>query len=183
MGTAETSNMLTTKVLFAACALFVVAHATDIYAANWEGTDCSGTAAESSKFTLDQCTNGGTSKPYSKFSLSGSTYTIKVYASTDTTCTGNSVTVSGAADACLTLNAGSIYAKVLSGSTHLSGAAATEDCTSGTCVAATTQPTSDATQAPTTFAPTSGSGSGNSACHVSIGIMSVFLGLVAHWIA
>merc|ERR1711865_85919 len=158
MGTAKSSNMFT-KVLFAACALFVVAHATDIYAANWQGADCSGTAASSGKFTLDQCTNGGTA--YFKFSLSGSTYTIKIYAGTDPTCAGNSVTVSGAADACLTLFAGTVYAKVLSGSAHLSGAAATEDCTSGTCVAAT----------------------GNSARHVSIGIMSVFLGLVAHWIA
>merc|ERR1711957_399869 len=155
--TAEASNMFT-KVLFAACALFVVAHATDIYSASWEGTDCSGTAVHSAKGTLDQCFNGGTA--YFKTSLSGSTYTINVYASTDTTCTTPALTVSGAADACLLL-AGSSYVKVLSGSTYLSGAAANQDCTSGTCVTDT----------------------GNSACHVSIGIMSVFLGLVAHWIA
>ena len=97
----------------------------------WHGADCSGTA-ESAKFTLDQCTNGGSS--YSKFSLSGSTYTINIYAGTDTTCTGNSVTVSGAADACLTFAGAPVYVKVLSGSAHLSGAATSEDCTSGTCV-------------------------------------------------
>merc|ERR1711865_558083 len=155
MGRFQHQNMFT-KVLFAACALFVVAHATDIYAASWQTADCSGTAAESSKSTLDLCFNGGTS--YSKFSLNGSTYTFEIYAATDTTCTTPTATLSGAADACIP--AGSLSFKVLSGSTYLSGATATEDCTSGTC------------------GPT-----GNSACHVSIGIMSVFLGLVAHWIA
>merc|ERR1712166_384019 len=147
-----------TKVLFAACALFVVAHATDIYVATWQGTDCSGTAARSWKSTLDQCFNGSTAYNF-KTSLSGSTYTMNAYGATDTICWVPALTVSGAADACLTFAGKGL--KVLSGSTYLSGAATTEDCTSWTCVAAT----------------------GNSACHVSIGIMSVCLGLVAHWIA
>merc|ERR1712166_1158913 len=142
------------KVLFA-CALFVVAHATDVYVANWEQTDCSGTSA-SAKFTLDLCTNG--ESVYFKTSLNGSTYTTNAYASTDTTCATPAITAVGAADSCLTFSEKGL--KVLSGSAHLSGAATTQDCTSGSCVA-----------------------TGNSACHVSIGIMSVFLGLVAHWIA
>merc|ERR1712166_867909 len=147
-----------TKVLFAACALFVVAHATDIYVATWQGTDCSGTAARSWKSTLDRCFNGGLPTLF-KTTLSGSTYTMNAYGVNDTLCWVPAVTASGAADACLTFAGKGL--KVLSGSAHLSGAATTGDCTSGTCVADT----------------------GNSACHVSIGIMSVFLGLVAHWIA
>ena len=76
--TAESSTMFT-KVLFAACALFVVAHATDIYAANWQGPDCVGTA-ESVKFTLDQCTNGGYGDygAYFKCSLTTMTMTTTV---------------------------------------------------------------------------------------------------------
>ena len=122
------------KILFAACALFVVAHATDAYFAVYGDTDttCAGTATVAYKVTLDQCTNTG-SPMRGKWSLSGSTYTWNIYGSSDPTCANTpSVTVSGAADTCVT---GTVVTKFLPTATGYGSAANSADCTSGTCTA------------------------------------------------
>ena len=146
-------TIMLNKILFAACALFVVAHATDIYVASYAGTDttCTSTIV-AQKVTLDQCTNTG-SPMRSKWSLSGSTYTWNGYGTTDTTCAATpSITISGAADTCVT---GTVGTKFFPTATdYVSGAANSADCTSGTCTLV----------------------SGNSACKCS-SVMSVLLSM------
>ena len=99
-----------TKVLFVACALFVVAQATDIYVAAWSSdyvdATCTGTAKDSMKFTLDQCTKAQ-NNVYFKVSVSGSNSsvttdtTVSAYATADTTCTTARITASWAVGTCV----------------------------------------------------------------------------------
>lgn len=140
------------KILFAACALFVVAHATDIYVATWAGcnsavsagcvADCSGTAASSWKYTLDQCTKGMNGL-YEKYSLSGSTYT-QIRSQTDSTCSTSDVTITAAANTCVALRGASAHIKIATGTTYLSASYGPWDCTSGTCRTQTSAPTNTA---------------------------------------
>jgi len=143
-------KIMFTKVLFAACALFAVADAGKIFTARWEySATCNGSATESSKILLDTCYRGtAPSFAYQKITAVGSTYTYVNY-DTDQTCTNstcpNCFTTSGAADTCLAV--GDDYGNFLPMATnYLSGAIATQDCTSGTCY---TNPTTAPTTAPT----------------------------------
>ena len=143
-----------TKVVFAACALFAVADAITpgrIFAGQWArdeySTTCAGNATKSAQITLDICYRGtAPSFAYEKITLSGSTYTYANYGS-DSTCTTSTLTASGAADTCIMIVSGSAYGKFFPMATgYLSGALATQDCTSGTCH---TNPTTAPTTAPT----------------------------------
>ena len=123
------------KILFAVCAIFVLAHATDIYIAGYGETDttCAGIVVLAMKYTLDQCTTSSTSSK-TKISLSGSTYTYDIYGTTDTTCAIPLITVSSAADTRVTIAANTQYGVFLPNATgYVSGAASSADCTSGTC--------------------------------------------------
>ena len=139
------------KLLLAtAFALLAVASATDVYTAGYSSADCSGNPDSSSKATLDLCSFYD--PDYRKVTLSGSTYSLAGY--TDSSCTTSGTNLSpnpvtaGAADACaqFTFSGTARSAKVLSASDYASGAAATRDCTSGTCT--TTSTNSAGTRSP-----------------------------------
>merc|ERR1712086_199969 len=163
-----------------------VASATDVYASIYAGnasTPCTGVQTNF-KITLGKCylNSAGPVLPmyYAKATLSGTTYSFAFY--TDPSCAtsvGGDTTT--AADTCTDAQTGStpISLKFSSGSVYPPLTSIfNNDCTSGTCTAgATDAPTPGATDAPTPGATS------NSAGHVSVGIISACLAIMAQWVA
>merc|ERR1711865_290569 len=159
-------NKMASKLLVIAFALLAVANAADIYSSSYDGLTCAGTATSTSKITLDKCYNngdGGYEKVY--HSATSGTYTFTTFG-TDTTCTTSTSGLIAAIDTCVETGAtASSPTATGSGkfqSSYTSGALATYDCTSGTCVAASAS---------------------NSASHVTVGTLVVLTGLVVNLFA
>ena len=135
------SVMSTTSLLFAACALLAVAHATDYYVDLWtSSTDCSGTIYASSLIRADQSnelcyqsnagsiyglSNAGT---YHRLRTSGGPTLYELcYYGTSTTCSSDVLCGSGLADACVALGTSS-YKVHASASSFTTSATNKYDC-------------------------------------------------------
>merc|ERR1712166_1462385 len=166
MGKNHRSNM--TKFLLAAATLafLAVASATDVYASTYVGAGCTGSPTNF-KITIGKCYLNSLdpdSPYYARVGLSGTTYEYNAYSNADcSTKVGDDTTT--AVDTCkdATLGDTDFSLKFLSGSAYASGSASNNDCTSGTCIV-------EATAAPTPS---------NSAGHVSVGILSACLAVMA----
>ena len=169
------------KLLLAATfALLAVASATDVYTAAYSSSGCSGYTA-SSKLTLDLCFGTGQDY-YAKLTLSESTYSYTMYANSSCSTTYSSASpnpVTGAADGCgnTTVDYSSVSFKVLSGSAYASSATAYWDCTSGACTSSNSAGKRSPVPLPCALSHAFVS------AHVSVGILSACLAVMALWIA
>merc|ERR1712086_213596 len=161
------------KYLLLTLGLLALASATDVFISTYgQDSDCSGAASLSDKVTLDKCTSDKPLHEYSKITLSAATYTYQEY--TDSDCSTptqiwyngedvDSTPVTGTAGEC-TSGKGNTW--TFTTGPDYPSAANTNDCTG------------------TSGCPTyTGQSATNSASHASVGIFSVFLGLLVHWIA
>merc|ERR1712166_1548228 len=183
MGKTHRSNMAKFLLAAATLAFLAVASATDVYASTFfdlavcNVTSSFAGACQASPFyaqaaptnfkiTLDKCYLNSLDPVayYAKVTLSGTTYGFNAY--TDSSCaTAVGAVTTTAIDTCkeATIGTSAFALRFSSGSAYASGSTSNNDCTSGTCIV-------EATAAPTPS---------NSAGHVSVGILSACLAVMA----